>query len=185
MIWGGRKNRKWIYFFPQNAFWELFFPEEGLLRLIFSWRRPFDIFFQGGLLISDSLLKFIFSWGWLRSFFSLYEPIKRWPFFFSHDNFSGFIFSWGRPLFFLEDGFQDFFFSISSGPPPNGRPLRPPKRVGQGMGALLISSTRNAFVLAYNVLWISNFVDYWLIGSRGHVHWFSLSRYYWNDNRSS
>ncbi len=46
MIWGGRrKNRKWIHFFCGNAFWELFFPGEGLLRFIFSWGRPFEIYF--------------------------------------------------------------------------------------------------------------------------------------------
>ncbi len=128
------QNRKWIYFFRRNALWELFFPGEGLLRFIFSRRRPFkNYFFKGGL------VKFIFSRGLFGIFFPLYKPIKKVPnIFFSHlcnwvwqslvalnlisiilyhpfcvvfwewiPN-SGFIFSWGGPFeiyFFLEKAF--------------------------------------------------------------------------------
>ena len=35
----------WIYFFLRRAFWDLFFLEEGLLRFIFSWGMPFEIYF--------------------------------------------------------------------------------------------------------------------------------------------
>ncbi len=89
MIWGAEEKSKM----------DLFFPRECLLR---------NIFFQGGL------LKFIFSWGLLRIFFSLYKPIKNCLiFFFSHEIFSGFIFSWGGPFeiyFFLVKAFWDLFF---------------------------------------------------------------------------
>ncbi len=110
----------------------------------FSWRRPFEIFFSG-----EAFRNLFFPGGGF-DFFSLYRPIKKLPkiVFFSHKNFSGFIFSWGGPfeiyfflgkafwyLFFLGKAFWDlffpgegparFFFSISPASPQiiNGRPL--------------------------------------------------------------
>ena len=84
---------------------DLFFPRERLLRIIFSWRRPLEIYFFLGkafwnlFFFQGGLLSFIFfSWG---------RPFDIY-------------FSWGRPfeIYFPVEGPPRFFFSISSGPPP-------------------------------------------------------------------
>ncbi len=68
-------------------------------------------------------MKFIFYWGWLLNFFSLYEPIKKLPkFIFLGEGLLRFIFFWGRPFeiyFFLEKGLQIFFSRLPLGPPPD------------------------------------------------------------------
>ncbi len=88
------------YFFLEKATWDLFFPGEGPLKFFFSREAFWNLFFPGG---------------GFEIFFSLYEPIKKLPkiFFFSHENFSGFIFSWGGHFeiyFFLGKAFWDLFF---------------------------------------------------------------------------
>ena len=110
MIWGRRKNRKWIYFFCGNAFWKLFFPGKGLLKFFFPGRP----------------LKFFFFLEVAPKLFSVYKPIKRVPNFFSltkiclnllfpEESLLKFIFSWGRPseiYFFLRKDLRIFFLDF-------------------------------------------------------------------------
>ncbi len=123
MIWGAEEKSKM----------NLFFLRECLLKIIFSWKRPFEFFFPG------RPLNFFFSWRWLRNFFSVYKPIKKVP-----------NFSWGRPseiYLFLRKGLR-FFFLDFLGPHPqiiNGRPLR-------------LSSHHSLSCLSFEVLlWLSVF----------------------------
>ena len=117
---GQRNNRKWIYFFRGNAFWDFFFPGEGLLRFIFSWRRPFEIFFPG------RPFEIYFFLGVASKLFFLIMSKKKflsqkyfWIYFFILN--LRFISSRGRPFeiyFFLEKGPLIVFFSISPEPSP-------------------------------------------------------------------
>ncbi len=101
-----------------------FFPGEGLLKFIFSWRKPFEFFFS-----KEAFWNLFFPRGRFGIFFSLYKPIKKVPkFIFLSQNLTKFIFSWGRPFWnlffswgrplenyiFLRKAFWNLFFSRRS-----------------------------------------------------------------------
>ena len=120
MIWGAPEEKsKMDLFFSGNAIWELFVFWRGPLDIlllfwfhfIFSWRRPFEIFFPGKpfqiyffLVVA---LIFVPEEGFLRFIFSLGRPFEIY--FFLLKAF------WD--LFFPEEGHPRFFFSISPGIP--------------------------------------------------------------------
>ena len=65
MIWGRRKNRKWIYFFRSNAFWNffslrkafwnLFFPGHAPSKKFLDFLRPYPEIINGRPLIISKL----------------------------------------------------------------------------------------------------------------------------------
>ena len=123
MIWGAREEKYKM---------DLLFPRECLLRIIFSWGRPLEIYF-----FLKKAFWNLFFLGVASNFFSLYKPIKKLPSsqvstakHVSYPQLTAIFVLWKafwylfflgtafRNLFFPGDGPTRFFFSISFGPPP-------------------------------------------------------------------